>query len=133
MGYFLGNQFIWIRIIALNIRIVVLIKSNQIIFIGLRSSKDYYKRPGRMFGVYKKGHFGCEFFTWVVGGGALDGYLGEQGLSVDIQECLERFHRECVDYLSRQFVPRWVSPNGEGESATARTTSLLLELVGVVA
>ncbi len=43
-------------------------------------------------GVNWKGHFGCEFFTWVVGGGGLDGYLGEQGLPVDIQECLERFH-----------------------------------------
>ncbi len=31
-------------------------KSNQIIFIGLRSSKDYYKRPGGVMGVYGKGH-----------------------------------------------------------------------------
>ncbi len=45
-----------------------------------------------------------------------------------IQECLERFHLECVDYLSRQFVPEWDSPNGEGELATARTASLLVEL-----
>ncbi len=64
-----------------------------------------------------------------MGGGGLDGYLGE--LPVDIQECLERFHRECVDYLSRQFVPKWDSPNCEGELATARTASLLVELVGV--
>ncbi len=27
------------------------------------------------------------------GGGGLDGYFGEQGLPVGIQECLERFHR----------------------------------------
>ncbi len=65
---------------------------------------------------------------WVVGGGGLDGYVGEQGLLVCIQECFERFHRECVDYLSRQFVPKWDSPNCEGELATARTTSLFVEL-----
>ncbi len=63
---------------------------------------------------------------WVVGGGGLDGYFGEQGLSAGIQECLERFHRGCVDNFSRQFVPKWDSPNGEGELATARTASLLV-------
>ncbi len=31
----------------------------------------------------------------------------------------------------RLFVPKWDSPNGEGELTTARTTSLLVELVGV--
>ncbi len=66
-------------------------------------------------------------------GGGLDGYFGEQGSSVVIQECLERFHRRCVDYLSRQFVPKWNSPNGEGDLARARTASLLVELVGVTA
>ncbi len=30
--------------------------SNQIIFIGLRGSKDYYKRPGGVVGVYGKGY-----------------------------------------------------------------------------
>ncbi len=49
------------------------------------------------------------------------------------QECLEKFHRGCVDYFSRQFVPKCESPNGEGELATARTASLLVELVGVAA
>ncbi len=34
-----------------------------------------------------------------MGGGGLDGYFGEQGLPVGIQECLQRFHRGCVDYL----------------------------------
>ncbi len=63
---------------------------------------------------------------WVVGGGGLDGYFGEQGLPVGIQECLERFHQGCVGYLSWQ-------PNGEGELATARTASLLVELAGVSA
>ncbi len=65
---------------------------------------------------------------WVVEGGGLDGYFGEQGLPAGIQECLERFHRRCVDYLSRQFVPKWDCPNGE--LATARTASLLVELEG---
>ncbi len=69
---------------------------------------------------------------WVVGGGGLDGYFGEQGLSVGIQECRERFHRRCADYLSRQFVPKWNSPNDEGEYATARTF-LLVVLLGVAA
>ncbi len=59
-----------------------------------------------------------------MGVSGLDGYFGEQGLPAGIQECLERFHRRCVDYLSRQFVPKWDSPNGEGELATARTAPL---------
>ncbi len=36
------------------------IKSNQIIFIGLRSSKYYYKRPGGGVGIWE-GSLGCEF------------------------------------------------------------------------
>ncbi len=39
----------------------------------------------------------CVLREWVVGGGGLDGYFGEQGLPVGIQECLERFYRGCVD------------------------------------
>ncbi len=70
---------------------------------------------------------------WVVEGSGLYGYFGEQGLPADIQECLERFHRRSVDYLSRQFVPKWDGPNGEGELATARTASLLVELECVAA
>ncbi len=34
--------------------------SNEIIFIGLRSSKDYYKRPGGGVGIWE-GTLGCEF------------------------------------------------------------------------
>ncbi len=34
--------------------------SNQIIFIGLRSSKDYYIRPGGGVGIWE-GSLGCEF------------------------------------------------------------------------
>ncbi len=60
-----------------------------------------------------------------MGGGGLDGCFGEQGLPGGIQEC--------VDYLSRQFVPKWDSPNGEGELVTARTASLLVELECVAA
>ncbi len=63
----------------------------------------------------------CVLREWVVGGGGLDGHFGEQGLPAGIQDCLERFHRGCVDYLSWQFVPKRESPNGEGELATART------------
>ncbi len=66
-------------------------------------------------------------------GGGLDGHFGEQGLPAGIQECLERFHRLCVDYLSRRFVPKWDSLNGEGELTTARTASLLVELECVAA
>ncbi len=53
-------------------------------------------------GVYGKGHLVVFFYVdrWVLREGGLDGYLGGQGLPVGIQECLERFHRRCVDYLS---------------------------------
>ncbi len=68
-----------------------------------------------------------------MGGGGLDGYFGEQRLPMGIQECLQKYHRGCVDYLSRQFVPEWDSSNGEGELATARTASLLVELEYVAA
>ncbi len=96
-------------------------KSNQIIFIGQRSSKDYYKTTRWGGGGIWERSFGSEFFyvgrcvlrEWVMSGGGLDGYFGEQGLPVGIQECLERFHRGYVDYLSRQFVTKWDSPNGE--------------------
>ncbi len=50
-----------------------------------------------------------------------------------IREWLERFHRGGVDFLSRLFVPKWDSLTCEGELATARTASLLVELVGVAA
>ncbi len=68
-----------------------------------------------------------------MGGSGLDEYFGEPGLPVGIQKCLERFHRGCVDYLSRQCVPKWDRPNGENELATAGATSLLVELVDVTA
>ncbi len=70
---------------------------------------------------------------WVVEGGGLYGFFGEQELPEGIQEYLERFDRRSVDYLSRQFVPKWDCPNGEGELATARTASLLVELECVAA
>ncbi len=61
-----------------------------------------------MAGVYGKGYLGvniyvgrCALREWVVRGDGLDGYFGEQGLLVGIQECLERFHRGGGDYLSR--------------------------------
>ncbi len=48
-----------------------------------------------------------------------------------VEEYLEGFHRRCVDYLSRRFVPKLDSPNGESTLATAGITSLLVELMGV--
>ncbi len=63
---------------------------------------------------------------WVVGGGGIGGYFGEQELPVGIQECLEGFNRGGVDYLRREFVPKWDSPNCEVKLATARTASLLV-------
>ncbi len=36
-------------------------ETNQIIFIGLRSSKDYYKRPAGVVGVYGNCHLGVSF------------------------------------------------------------------------
>ncbi len=90
--------------------------------------------------VYGKGHLRVSFCVgrcvlkeWVVRGGGLDGYFGEQGLPVGIQECLTRFHRGCVDYLNWQFVPKWDSPIGEGELAMTRTALLLVELKCVAA
>ncbi len=73
----------------------------------------------------------CVLRERVVGGGGLDWCFGKQGVPVGIQECLERVHRGYADYLNRQFVPKWDNPNGEGELVTARTTSLLVELLGV--
>ncbi len=58
-------------------------------------------------------------------------HLGKQGLPVGIQEGLEKFHRGCVGYLSRHLFPGWDSLNGESELATAGTTTLLVELIGV--
>ncbi len=91
-------------------------------------------------GVCGNGHLGVSFYVgrcvlreWVVGGGGLDGYFGEQGQPLDIQEGLEGFHRGYVDYLSRQIVPKWDSPNDESDFVTAGTTFLLVELVGVAA
>ncbi len=46
---------------------------------------------------------------WVVEGGGLDGYFGEQGLPAGIQECLERFHRRCVKCKHTHVVVR--APN----------------------
>ncbi len=69
----------------------------------------------------------------VVWGGGFYRYFREQGLLVGVQECLDGFHQRCVDYLSRQFVPKWDSPNTESVLAAADTTSLLMELIGMAA
>ncbi len=75
----------------------------------------------------------CVQREWVVGEGGLYGYFGEQGLSMGVQECLEGFHRGCVNYLICQYVPKWDSPNAKSVLATGGTASLLVELVGVAA
>ncbi len=61
----------------------------------------------------------------------LNGYFMKQVLPVGVQEFLEGFHRLCVHYLSRWFIPKWDSPNAESVLATVGTTSLLVELIGV--
>ncbi len=71
----------------------------------------------------------CGLRKWVVRGGGLDGYFGGQGLPVGIQD----FSEEALNISAGSFFPKWDSPNCEGELATARTASLLVELVGVAA
>ncbi len=66
----------------------------------------------------------CVLREWVVKEGGLYEYFGEQGLPVGVQECIEGFHRGCVDYPSRQFVPKWDSPNGKSLLATAGAKSM---------
>ncbi len=48
-----------------------------------------------------------------------------------VREYLEGFHRGCVDYLSRKFVPKRDRPNGESVLTKAGATFLLVELIGV--
>ncbi len=61
-------------------------------------------------GVNGRGHLGVNFLRGLMCAEGLGcgkswvRYFGEQGLPAGIQECLERFHRGCVDYLSQQFV-----------------------------
>ncbi len=58
------------------------------------------------------------------------GYMGTSG-NMDCQwacrSVLAEFHRGCIDYFSRQCVPKWDSPNAESVLAT----SLLVKLIGV--
>ncbi len=114
--------------------------SNQFNFIGLRSCKDCYKRQSGVVGACGKANLCVSFYVGqfvlgecVVGGGGLDRSFGEQGPPVGVQECLDGFHRRCVDYLSRQLVPKWESPIGERELTTAGAWNLLMELISVVA
>ncbi len=88
-------------------------------------------------GVFANGHLSmscyvgqCVLWEWVMGRGGLHGYFREQGQPVSIQECLEGCHRGCVDYPSRQFVPKWDSPNLESVLASAGTAYLFVELIG---
>ncbi len=65
-----------------------------------------------------------EWVIWVLRGTGTAS--GRPGVSSEV-------HKGRVDYLSRQFVPELYSPNGESVLATAGTTSLLVELIGVAA
>ncbi len=67
--------------------------SNQLSFIGLVSSKNYFERPNGL--VCLKDRVGVSFEIgscvqrkWVVGSG-LHGYFREQGQSVGVHLCLE--------------------------------------------
>ncbi len=73
----------------------------------------------------------CVQREWVVGGGGLNGHFSEQGLPMGVQDCLKGFHQGYVDHLSKKFVPKWDSPTAESVLATAGTTSMLVELIGV--
>ncbi len=50
---------------------------------------------------------------WVVKGGGLDGYFGEQGLPVGVQSQLECFYGWSVHDLLLQLVPARVYSNAE--------------------
>ncbi len=41
------------------------------------------------------------------------GGCGFQGPSVGVRKCLEGFHRRCLNYLARQFIPRRDNMNAE--------------------
>ncbi len=70
----------------------------------------------------------CVVRVWVVGGGGLDGYFGEQGLPAGIQDVLEDFTEDALTISAGSLFQ-----NCEGDLATARTASLLVAHVGVAA
>ncbi len=85
-----------------------------------------------------EGPLGFDFFPWDTGwwgrglwagGGYMDtsGNRNCQWASRNVSG----FHRERVDYLTRQFVPKWASPNAERVLKTAGTASLLVDFIGV--
>ncbi len=59
-----------------------------------------------------------------MGGGSFYGHSWEQGQPVFVQVCLEGFHRRCIDYLDRQFIPKWDSMNAESVLAMTGIKSL---------
>ncbi len=84
----------------------------------------------------RKGSFGCGSMCaegMSFGRGGLYGHFKEQGLPIGVQEGLEGFYRRCIDYLSRNFVPKWDSPNTESALATTGATYVLVELIDVAA
>ncbi len=49
------------------------------------------------------------------------------------RSALKDFTEDVLTISASNFFPKWESPNGEGELATARTASLLVELECVAA
>ncbi len=54
-----------------------------------------------------------------MGGGGLYWYFCKQRHINGIQKCLEAFHRRCIDYLGRLFIPKWDSTSDESVLTTA--------------
>ncbi len=87
----------------------------------------------------QKGSCGREFLgggqgvqrEFAVGGGGFHEHFWEQGQPVCAQKCVEGFHRRCIDYRGRQFVPKWNSTSAECVMATAGLVSLLVQFIGV--
>ncbi len=88
-----------------------------------------------------EGSFGCGFFYfgqfvrrgWVVGGGVLDGTSENRDWQCASRSVFKDFTEDALTFSAGSLLQKWDSPNHEDELATARTASLLVELVGVVA
>ncbi len=61
------------------------------------------------------------------------GISGNRDYQLASRSILKDFTEDALAISAGSFFPKWNSPNAEGELATARTTSLLVELVRVAA
>ncbi len=57
--------------------------------------------------------------------------LLEMGPPVGVQKCFEEFTRRCIDYLGRQYIPKFNNTNAESVLTTVGITPLLVELIGM--